>query len=171
MKKRKINCLFYYPHEDDHIMNRLVAAFNGPYCHTELAFEDGMATSVLTGQEVFFCKKNYSNPNYKILTCSVTTGQYEKIRNFCENVAQKKTKFSMTSMLLSALPFQIARRDENNTFCSRYVTEALQAGGVENTKKLNPMITTPTSLFKALDSDATRMIDTVPARLQLKWST
>jgi len=171
MTKRKINCLFYYPHEDDHIMNKLVAKIKGPYCHTELAFEDGMATSIMTGQEVFLCRKNYSNPNYKILTCIVTDTQYKKIREFCEKQTEKKTKFSMISMLLSSLPFQIAIKNERYTFCSRYVTEALQAGGVENTKNLNSMITTPTSLFNALDSDSTRVFDTVPGRLGLKWNT
>lgn len=171
MKKRKINCLFYYPHEDDHIMNKLVAKWNGPYCHTELAFEDGMATSIVTGQEVFLAKKRYSNPNYKILTCSVSDEQYQKIREFCENKTKNKTKFSMVSMLLSSLPFQIVTRNEKYTFCSRYITEALQAGNVENTKNLNPMLTTPSSLFAALDSDTTRIFDTVPSRLELKWTT
>lgn len=165
---RKINCLFYKPTHDDFWMNRLVAWAKGPFCHVELCFEDGMATSIMNGESVFFHEKRYSNLNYTIVTITLKPDNYNRIYSFCQQATQKRVGFSMLSMTLSVLPWQIVPKQTDHTFCSRYVTEALQSGACEMVKDLNPMLVSPTLLYHCLKKNECNLIDTVPARLKAK---
>jgi hypothetical protein len=162
--------MFYYPKENDHIMNRLVSYIDGPFCHVELSFEDGVASSIMHGEKVFCHKKNYTNTNYQILSFSLTEQAYQKIRTFCENAARMEVKFCLVSMLCAGLPVQIWFKREKRTFCSRFVTEALQAGNFLHVQGLNPMCVTPSKLHNILNQQNERMLDTVPGRLQKAWA-
>lgn len=170
MRDRKINCMFYKPTNTDAWINRLVARFNGPFCHVELSFEDGRASSIMNGETVFFHAKNYSNPNYTVLTIPMTREQYSKVQGFCQDAANRQMGFCMTSMLLSILPWQLVPARKHATFCSRFVTEALQEAQCHLVEGMNPMLTTPTRLHEALAKDQGKMLDTVPGRLRLDWT-
>lgn len=169
MRDHKINCMFYRPTNDDPLINRAVARFRGPFSHVELSFEDGKASSIMNGGAVFFHNKNYSNPNYTVLTIPVTRDVYDKIQAFCREAANDKVGFCMASMFLSVLPWQIMPARKRATFCSRFVTEALQHGQCPLVEGINPMLTTPTALHDALAQDQTKILDTVPGRLRMDW--
>jgi len=44
-----IQIMFYKPPPNDPFMNRAVAWIDGPYSHVEIGFEDGMASSIYSG--------------------------------------------------------------------------------------------------------------------------
>ena len=165
-----LNCMFYKPTARDPLVNRVVAHFNGPFSHVELSFEDGTASSVMHGETVFFHNKNYSNPNYTVVTLAVSAAAYDRVQAFCRAAAQRKVGFCKASMFLSALPVQLMPARADATFCSRLVTEALQAGGVDLVTHFNPMLVTPTMLHDAVARDETKVLGTVPGRLRLPWA-
>lgn len=170
MLKRKVNCMFYKPKDDDPLINRIVAYWKGPFSHVELSFEDGVASSIFRGETVFFNPKNYSNPNYTVLSIAIGDKEYERIRGFCEDAHKKTVAFSMVGMIMSLLPWQLLPTSEKHTFCSRFVTEALQAGNVSLVRDLNPSLTSPSRLHEVLSKDESKVLDTVPGRLRLKWT-
>eukprot|EP00961_Rhodomonas_salina_P008497 115836-Rhodomonas_salina.1 len=87
-EKRKLNVMFYKPPAGDVLLNRMVAFVDPPYSHVELCFEDGSATSIFHGENVFLQPRTYSNPNYTIVTLSIPAANYNIALQHC--LAAKK---------------------------------------------------------------------------------
>jgi hypothetical protein len=62
----------------------------------------------------------------------------------------KKTGFDAAGMLFSILPFPICWSPRNATFCSKYVTEALQCAHLECVQHYYGSIVTPSKLYNIL---------------------
>eukprot|EP00961_Rhodomonas_salina_P274508 3708946-Rhodomonas_salina.1 len=129
-QKRKLNVMFYKPPEGDLLLNRMVAYVDPPYSHVEVCFEDGSATSIFQGETVFVQPRTYSNPNYTIVTLSVSAANYNTTLQHCQAARKAGVGFHSAGMYASLLPVQLVPSREDATFCSRYVTELLQAAGV-----------------------------------------
>ena len=108
--------------------------------------------------------KSFSNPAYTIVSFAVTPEQLAKLTRFVTTNSQNNIGFDFNGMLASLLPIRTVRASPTSTFCSRYVTEALQYAGIESVAKLDPLITTPTKLYNTLTKDPNRkpVVHTVP---------
>eukprot|EP00961_Rhodomonas_salina_P137049 1843677-Rhodomonas_salina.2 len=162
--RRKINVMFYKPPDTDPWLNRLVSWADPPYSHAELCFEDGTAASIFNGETVFLQKRSFANPNYSIVTLTVEQESYAAMLAFCTRSSKERVGFDRLGMFTSLLPLQIAWKRSDVTFCSRFVTEALQVGGVSAVAGLNSMHVTPSRLHAKLTATKTHMLDTVAGR-------
>ena len=161
----KIHVMSYLPTEKDLKINQLVSYMDPPYCHTELVFEDGQASSIYAGETVFMHKRKYSNPNYKIITLEVSEKDYYAAYAHCKYAMENGVSFSRLAMYAAFLPWQVVPSNNKYTFCSHLVTQALIKANVCELEGCNPMTMSPSKLHKALEaSGRNNMIDTVLTR-------
>ena len=175
----QVYLLFYRPKTDDPLLNRLVALFDGPYCHVEMAFSDKWGehpwerelwgSSIYQGETVFFKPKTYARDGYFSFAIEVTVPQMYKIRSFCKNQSSRGVGFSRAAMYAAYVPYYQLVTTED-TFCSKHVTEALQYGGVTQVENLNPSLMTPSKLFKLLTSQPaqTPIVQVIPSKMFAK---
>lgn len=96
-------------------------------------------------------KNTFANPNYVVHSMLVSKKQVQDMQRYMQGVYDAGVGFDSHGMYLAALPVQTRCQNSNNgTFCSRYVTEVLQNGGVEPVMRLNASLVTPSKLFKIL---------------------
>jgi hypothetical protein len=63
------------------MFNRIVASVcKHGICHAELVFEDNMAFSIYAGHQVFFKPRTLSNPEYELITLTVTEGVHKRLQ-------------------------------------------------------------------------------------------
>lgn len=177
--KVQIYLLFYKPTESDPFQNRLVAFFNGPYCHVEMAFPEPhqhrhedeswgevWGTSVYQGETIFFKPKTYQRDGYFSFAIEVSKAQRIKIKEYCRMQAEREVAFSRVAMYMSYLPWQLMQIE--GTFCSKHVASALQVGQVEGLDQVNPNLVTPSSLFRMLlkkSQTDSPIVHVVPSRM------
>ena len=171
----QIYLLFYRPASDDPFQNRLVAFFDGPFCHVEMAFPEkyGMelwekevwGSSIYQGDTIFYKSKTYQREGYFSFAIEVTKAQCLKIKNYCRMQAEREVEFSKLAMYSAYLPVQLFNID--GTFCSKHVTMALQEGLVEEVLHLNPCLVTPSSLYRTLllDSAKNPIVQVIPSKM------
>ena len=147
---RAVHVLFYRPNKDDRWLNHVVTTFSPPFSHCDLQFDDNLATSIYQNEPVYMETKSFSRLNYERHSICVSDDEYRKIRKFCENKHKEKIFFDPVGMVMSFFPLLYWRAPSNKTFCSRYITEALQASERNEFKALNSIHTTPSSLYNFL---------------------
>jgi len=161
---------------DDPFQNRLVALFNGPYCHVEMAFpekygdepweKEMWGTSIYQGETIFFKPKTYQRDGYFSFAIEVSQAQRIKIKEYCRMQAEQGVPFSRAAMYLAYLPFQLMHME--GTFCSKHVASALLAGQVDGMHNLNPCLVTPSSLYKTLLQQSmtqSPIVHVIPSRM------
>jgi hypothetical protein len=160
-----IHVLFLKPLDNDpheHFLNRL-ASFIGEkvhskgFHHVEIVIPDTdnaggfISSSIYNGECVSMTKtKTFSNPGYTVMTFSVTGKELCRIRDYLFESKRMQLSFNGMGMYLASLPFQIGFGSRKSTFCSKHVTKALKAGGIEAVLNLNENIVTPSKLYKIL---------------------
>jgi hypothetical protein len=171
----QIYLLFYMPASDDPFTNRLVAFFNGPFCHVEMAFperygiepweKEMWGSSIYQGDNIFYKSKTYQREGYYSFAIEVTKSQCLKIKNYCRSQSEKGVKFSKLAMYSAYLPVQLFEIE--GTFCSKHVTMALQEGEVQEIMHLNPSLVTPSSLYRTLllNNAKTPIVQIVPSKM------
>ena len=171
----QIYLLFYRPARDDPFQNRLVAYFDSPFCHVEMAFPEKYGTepwekevlgsSIYQGDVIFFKSKTYQREGYFSYAIEVSRAQCLKIKNYCRLQSEKGVPFSKVAMYSAYLPVQLFNID--GSFCSKHVTMALQEGEVEEVMHLNPCLVTPSSLYKILLVNSARrpIVQVVPSKM------
>ena len=171
----QIYLLFYRPASDDPFQNRLVAFFDGPFCHVEMAFPEkyGMelwekevwGSSIYQGDTIFYKAKTYQREGYFSFAIEVTKAQCLKIKNYCRMQAEREVEFSKLAMYSAYLPVQLFNID--GTFCSKHVTMALQEGMVEEVLHLNPCLVTPSSLYRTLllNNAKNPIVQVIPSKM------
>ena len=167
--KVQVYVLFYRPTNTDPLLNRLVAFWDGPFCHCEMAFPERVGeepwdrvvwgSSIYQQETVFFKPKTYKRDGYMSIALEVTTAQMYRIRAFCRMHADRGTAFNIRAMYAAYLPFQVIHTEE--TFCSKHVAEALQSAGLLD--GLNPALMTPSRLYKRLSSAS--ILQVIPSRM------
>lgn len=153
-----IQIMFYKPPPNDPFMNRAVAWIDGPYSHVEIGFEDGMASSIYSGEKVFMHPRTFSNPNYTIISIPVTIDQERMARQFCTDHALRGVDFDGVGMYTARLPWVlrsivgsfVKMGDDSRTFCSKYVVQVMQHIGVKCFEDLNPSTSSPSMVHRVL---------------------
>lgn len=171
--RAQIYLMFYKPTPSDPVLNRLVAFFDGPFCHVEMAFPDRYGeepwekeiwgSSIFQGETVFYRPKTYKRDGYVSFAIEVSLSQLYKIRSFCKQQMHAKVPFCIKSMYAAYVPFQIYTNDAA-TFCSKHVTSALQYGNIEMVNGINPALMTPSRLYSILKSKAP-IVQAVPCKM------
>lgn len=177
----QIYLLFYRPASDDPFQNRLVAFFDGPFCHVEMAFPEKYGTepwekevwgsSIYQGDTIFYKTKTYQREGYFSFAIEVTKSQCLKIKNYCRMQSENGVGFSKLAMYSAYLPVQFFNIE--GTFCSKHVAMALQEGFVQDVLHLNPCLVTPSSLYRALllNSSKSPIVQVVPSKMMNHTTT
>ena len=166
--RHSVHVLFLQPilHDpQEHFLNRLTS-FVGEkvhkkgFHHVEIVVPDMdttsspggfLSSSIYNGETVTLTKtKTFANPAYTVMSFSVSTAELTKITDYLHESKRQQLKFDQVGMFLAALPFQLGWRSCRSTFCSKHVTRALKAGGIEAVSELNENIVTPSKLYKVL---------------------
>lgn len=99
---------------------------------------------------------------YTVLSFTVDGVELSHIADYLFEAKRMQLKFDAVGMYLAALPFQLNpfASGSRSTFCSKHVTKALKAAGIEGMATLNENIVTPSKLYKVLNEclDRDRMV-------------
>lgn len=163
---RTIQVLFYRPSAQDPLMNRIVAYIDPPFSHVEVRFEDGMASSIFSGESVFFRPRTFANPHYTIITLTVPEQDYRKMHRRCYDCAEEQVAFDSYGMYTSILTIFPSFQSPRKTFCSKYVCEVLQMGGVKEVQGQRPETMTPSKLHNLLQRSQRALFGSVPFKLE-----
>lgn len=164
---RTIRLCFYEPRaENEHWLNRLVASVGKHYVsHVEIMFEDDMAASIFADENVFFRKRSYANPYYRIKAFTVNAKNYDQMYGYCKNCADQQKSFSNAKMFCG--PMVGYRGSKDSTFCSEFVTHTLQVGGVPFALKMDAGRSTPSALLGHMNAIETVCFDSTSFKLDL----
>jgi hypothetical protein len=165
MDKHTIHVLFLEPVSDDHMINSstafLGAQLHGKgFCHVEICIPycDGignsyLSTSIYNGECVSVNKsKTFANPGYSVLSIGVNDSQLSRLKEEIQENFNGRISFDGIGMFMSALPVQLLPSNPRKTFCSKYATKILQHADILCVRGLNPSITTPSKLYKVINS-------------------
>jgi hypothetical protein len=176
MNNNAVHVLFLNPARDDPVLNRITSYIGKlthgvEACHVELSMphNDGFLTSSIYNGETVNAtmSKKFSNPGYDVHTLMVSDIQLGKMKNMVLSVHNRKDSFDRMGMYLACLPVQVPRLSKKNTtFCSKYITEVLQAGGVPEVQTLNSNITTPSKLLKTLIPASRKTVGSVTHKMR-----
>lgn len=170
-RERKIRICFYEPRaNNEHPINIMAASIGSMFLgkeywvsHCEILFEDDYACSIFAGECVFFRRRTYSNPFYKVKAFTVGDEQYRVMYGYCQLMADEGIPFS--NLKMTCAPMFGFFKGMNATFCSELVVRALQRGGVEFAKRLDPSRTTPSRLLYSMNRAETLLFDSTPHRM------
>jgi hypothetical protein len=126
-----------------------------------------MAASIFADDEVFFKKRRFSNPSYRIKAFTVSNTSYDLMYNFCKDAAVRHVGFSNLKMLCG--PLLGYRGSVDYTFCSEFVTQVLQVGGVGFVTRLDAARSTPSALLEHITRSETVCFDTTAFKLNMAF--
>jgi hypothetical protein len=164
---RTIRLCFYEPRAaNEHWLNRFVASVGSHYVsHVEIMFEDDMAASIFADETVFFKKRSYANPYYRIKAFTVAAKSYHLMYQFAQRCAEQQKSFSNCKMFCG--PLIGYRGSSDRTFCSEFVTHTLQVGGVPFAMKMDAGRSTPSALLGHMNAIETVCFDSTAFKLDL----
>jgi hypothetical protein len=167
--RRKVRLCFYEPRgANEHWLNTLVAVTGKHYVsHVEILFEDDMAASIFADDVVFFKKRSYSNPYYRIKMILVSSQSYDLMYDFAKRCAERQIGFSNAKMFCGPILGYVGSSD--STFCSEFVTHTLQVGGVAFAMKMNARRSTPSALLNHMISHETVCFDSTSFKMGLAF--
>jgi hypothetical protein len=155
--QRILTLAFLRPSLEDHWVNRLSASVSKhPFCHVELYFESlQQSFSIMWGETAGFRAKNLSNPNYSLISLSVTAKEYDTTLEFCRSAASQNLAFDDRGMWSSWVSPPVCCYDPTSqqkgaTFCSKIITEALQFGEIREANGLRASFATPSRLYESV---------------------
>jgi hypothetical protein len=162
----KVRLCFYEPRGDkEHWLNKLVASMGKHYVsHVEILFEDDKAASIFADDTVFFRTRSYANPYYRIKMFLVSPTSYWLMYNHAKSCSDRQISFSNTKMFCGPL-IGYTGGTTNATFCSEFVTQTLQVGGVDFAMKMDATRSTPSLLLEYMNSHETVCFDSTAFRL------
>jgi hypothetical protein len=161
-----IHAFFYAPNDTDHILNRIVTAYDPPFSHCDIQFEDTMASSVFSGEKVYWRKRGFKKPGYSRVTLSADHYTYAKAYSLCADRSKSGCDFDAVGMYTLPLPDFLKAERDNHTFCSKHCTEVLQLAGVKSVAGLDPKTVTPSMLHRALQAGAVLHTDRIDFRIR-----
>lgn len=124
--------------------------------------------SIFQNGTVFFHKKEYSRDGYTSIGVRINKQKHDALVQFCQEHALKKTPFNGMAMIRACLPFIIMPNDDSSTFCSKFVTDALQFAGIDEVNGIDSRNTTPSSLYYHIQEKMRKyaIITVSPAKLR-----
>ena len=165
-----VRLCFYEPTNspDEPWLNRLVARFSSHHvCHVEILFHDNYAASIFADEVVFWRKRTFANTGYKIHSFDVPADSYWKMYAFAKDMSTKNIGFSNAKMICG--PLIGWRGSSNKTYCSEFVTQTLQVGGVEFAMKMDASRSTPSTLLEFMNTHSNICFDTTAFKLGLAF--
>lgn len=126
-----LKVMFFNPALDERRvwMNDTVARLDGPFCHCELQFSDGMACTIYMRQQAVLKQRSGSFGScYTCVSLPVSKQVEQVARKHAELVVNRGDKFSMLGMVTALTPLHAP--GWMGTFCSRLCCEILQEAGV-----------------------------------------
>ncbi len=75
--------------------------------------------------------QDYSRDGYTAIGLRIDKEKHMKLLAFCQRAAASNIGFDGYAMARSCLPFVFMPDNPSKTFCSKYVTDALQFAGIE----------------------------------------
>lgn len=156
-------------------MNRLTSRVSAhPFCHVELFFESlNQCFSIEWGETAGFRPKSLGNPNYQLVSLSVSSREYDTCLEFCRATASQMLSFDNLAMWRSWFPPVLtctlcdqSSQQKGRTFCSKIITEALQFAGVAEVKHILPASTTPSTLYQSVCASNRVICSGVPFKRQ-----
>jgi hypothetical protein len=172
-RQRVLIMAFLFPGANDGSqLNKLVARISKfKTCHVEMVFEDDMAFSIFAGSSVFFKQRTFSNPDYLLVSLSISPAEYTALYGFCQSAVTHNLGFTDVGMVLSVLQptncpvFNTAPSVQvGYTFCSKIISEALQFAGTPEVEHLIPCTTTPSCLYEAFVDSPRKILSSVGYR-------
>ena len=164
---------FLRPAPGDHWINRLAASASvHPFCHVELYFEGSQQSfSIMWGETAGFRSKNLSNPNYVLVSLSVSGKEHDAALEFCRSAASQALVFDDRGMWASwfgtaVCCCQPTSQQRGATFCSKIIAEALQFGGLAELDSLHPSAATPSRLYECVRKSKRIACSSVPFKRQ-----
>ena len=155
--------------ENDHWANRLAGLACDGLCHAELVFDahphaaesGALAFSVQSGEQVRLKPKTFGNPAYQFFTISVSPAEYNSAYEFATTAHLQGLVFSDKDMALSLVhPGSCAHVSSlalGRSFCSKIITETLQAAQCGEFEHICPSRATPDTLRKAVEGSNRRV--------------
>lgn len=164
-----IYAYFYAPSADDHVVNHIVTRWDPPYSHCDVQFEDGMASSLFQGENVYWRKRGFKKPGYIRITLAINNMEnYRKAYDLCKDRHAQGYAFDAIGMYTLPLSSYVSFPREKYTFCSKHCTEVLQLAGVRAVQGLDPRSITPSALHRALDNNSSVLhTDRIDLRITL----
>ena len=167
MNCRTLNFAFSHPSEDDCWANKLTARVSKhPVCHIELHFDTtNQCFSISLGEKAGFRSKSLANPNYDLISLSVSCLEYESVMSFCKVSSSSELEFDDYGMWTSFFDLGCLSSDsrtKGKTFCSKIITEALQFADIPEVRHLSPSHTTPSRLYEAMCRSQRRVCNSCP---------
>jgi hypothetical protein len=161
----RLRLCFYEPRgEREPWINRAVASVSKHYVsHVEILFDDDMAASIFADDTVFFRPRTYANPYYRIKAFTVPAPSYRLVYEYAKGAAERQMRFSNAKMFCG--PLVGFRGYSDDTFCSEFVTCALQVGGVPFAMKMDAGRSTPSSLLDRMNAIETVCFDSTAFKL------
>jgi hypothetical protein len=145
---------FYDPLGDqDGMINHLVRKTNGPYCHCEVQFINGLACSIYMGTTVCLKHRGFDESRYTTLTIPCSKQGHTSALDLAHRYYDSGVKFSgfkMASSMLS-IPLNVFSVEQHGTFCSELVANLLVSAGVLPRTTMTHCVT-PSSLYRLLES-------------------
>ena len=171
-EKMESRLCFYEPRaENEHWLNRLVASCGKHYVsHVEILFQGDMAASILADDTVFFRKRSYANPHYRIKAFLVSSSSNWLIYNYAKRCAERQLGCSNAKMFCGPLIGYSGWWSSDRTLCSEFVTHALQVGGVPFAMKMDAKCSTPSALLQHMNSIETVCFDSTAFKLDLAFN-
>ena len=160
-----INAYFYAPTATDHIINHMVTRWDPPFAHCDVQFEDGMASSLYQGENIYWRKRGFKKPGYTRITLGVSRQEYDKAYKLCQERHAQSFAFYAVGMYTLPLSSYFNLNREKHTFCSKHCTEVLQIAGVKAALTLNPSATTPSALQRALQNSSVLHTDRIDLKI------
>lgn len=125
------------------------------FSHVELRFSNGMVTSVTGDGPVHYEQRFLSNKCYRyFFKLELSAENEEKMEKLAADYAKNKVEFNRIGMCWNFFPitscFPIKKR-ENKVFCSEYIVQLLQEGGLLQDK--NPFEISVVDLFFILKDE------------------
>jgi len=165
--QRVLTLAFLRPTAEDPFLNRMTGILSSHnVCHVELHFDTiNQCFSIVYGEHAGLRLKNLSNPNYELVSISVTTQQYENCLQFCRLASQWQLEFDDPAMYRSYFCpgcCEPSSSAAGRTFCSKIITEALQHAGIPDFINLNPAVMTPSRLMQVALRSPCRLCSSVP---------
>ena len=157
----------YSAPSNDPLFNRVVAHFNGPVSHVELAFpavidtSTGFETGKMQSVCVYFNDiveiklKSYSRDNWTFTYFDVSLEKLELCKQMALGMQKNKISFSRYSMFatyMPILPLLYNPRAPEFTCCSIITAQLLQKAGILD-PCVNARRTTPMALHRLLGSE------------------
>lgn len=97
--------------------------------------------------------KTFANPCYRVVSMVVSKQDLQAVNAFVDRHVKGRTPFSASQMYRAMLPVRVWPRAWTGcgTFCSRYVTEALQEANVRSVQGLDAGLVSPSKLYKVVN--------------------